>query len=108
MIGDRQHSLGRRKAHRPRRLSDGGYVLALSGLLLVPLLAFTGLAVDLGAWYARAAELQRAVDAAALAGVTALPQGETPAVDMAIAVLRQNGFDVDDPDIDFSYSQPAT
>ena len=37
-------------------------------LLLVPLMAFTGLAVDVGGWYARGAQLQRAADAAALAG----------------------------------------
>jgi len=48
---------------------DGGYILLLTALLMIPLLAFTALAVDLGAWYAQGAKIQRAADAGALAGV---------------------------------------
>ena len=44
-------------------------MLLLTALLMVPLLAFTALAVDLGAWYAQGARIQRAADAGALAGV---------------------------------------
>ena len=35
---------------------EKGYVLALTGLLLVPLVVFTAFGVDLGAWYAQAAK----------------------------------------------------
>lgn len=62
----------RRSLRRPlyRRLrEDKGYVLAMTGMMLVPLLAFTAMAVDLGSWYAQATRMQRAADAAALAGV---------------------------------------
>jgi Flp pilus assembly protein TadG len=75
-----------------RTSRDAGYILAMTALLLLPLLAFTGLAVDLGSWYARAAQIQRTTDAAALAGVAFLPLDEGDAIDAAIEVARQNGF----------------
>ncbi len=84
-----------------RETRDAGYAIALVSLLLLPLLAFTGLAVDLGGWYARAAAIQRATDAAALAGVSALPRGVDAAEAAALNVARQNGFQsgVDDVSI---------
>jgi hypothetical protein len=77
---------------RRRRIrGERGYVLALTALLIIPLLGVTGLAVDLGAWYARAAQIQRAADAAALAGVVYLPD-ESAARLRAREVAAQNGF----------------
>ncbi len=70
---------------------EEGYVLVLTALLLLPLLAVTGLAVDLGAWYARAAAIQRAADAAALAGVVYLPDMGA-ATTRAEAIASANGF----------------
>jgi Flp pilus assembly protein TadG len=82
----------RRRRGLPRGTrADQGYVLILTALLMLPLLAITGLAVDLGAWYARAAAIQRAADAAALAGVVYLPdygRASTVAADIA----SDNGF----------------
>lgn len=60
--------------------------------MLLPLLAVAGLAVDLGGWYARAAAVQKAADAAALAGVVFLPEGLAAAATRAEAVAAQNGF----------------
>ena len=55
---------------RRRMRGESGYVLAMIGMLIIPLLAFTAFAVDLGSWYAPGvARMQRAADAAALAGV---------------------------------------
>ena len=48
---------------RTRR--ERGYAAVLTALILVPLLGFAGFAVDVGAWYSRAASLQRAADSAA-------------------------------------------
>ena len=45
-------------ATRPRfgsKPSEKGYILAMAALLLIPMLAFTGFATDVGAWYARGA-----------------------------------------------------
>jgi hypothetical protein len=63
----------------------------MTALLIVPLLAFTGFAVDLGAWYARASAIQSAADAAALAGVTYMPNVDA-AETVALDIAAQNGF----------------
>lgn len=55
------------------RRDDRGYVLVTFALLLIPLLLIAGLAVDVGGWYSRTSDLQKATDAAALAGVVWLP-----------------------------------
>lgn len=81
----------RAKVRFPNR-GDKGYVMAMSALLLLPLLAFTGLAVDLGGWYSRAAAIQRTTDAASLAGVALLPLSEAQAIQRAEEVAAQNGF----------------
>ena len=80
--------------HRPsvgRDGEEGGYILILTALLLIPLIAITALAIDIGAWYVRAQANQRAADAAALAGVVWLPD-----MDEAVAVAREaalkNGY----------------
>lgn len=70
---------------------DSGYVIMLTALLIFPILAFTGFAVDLGAWYAKSARIQRASEAAALAGVTYMPDF-TRAEQVARDVAAANGF----------------
>jgi hypothetical protein len=72
-------------------VGDRGYVIAISALMLLPLLAFTGYAIDLGAWYGRAAQLQQIADAAALAGAVRLPL-DAEASKAAVAVLTKNGI----------------
>lgn len=52
--------------------SEKGQSTVLIALMFIGLLAFVGLAVDVGFIYARAAQLSTAMDAAALAGVTEL------------------------------------
>ncbi|HEU5151071.1 MAG TPA: pilus assembly protein TadG-related protein [Iamia sp.] len=85
-------------AHRRRGLvqtdraqQEGGYVLVKFALLLVPLLLMTGLSVDVGSWYSRIADIQKAADAAALAGVVWLPD-ETAAARYAREEATRNGF----------------
>jgi hypothetical protein len=65
--------------------------MIMTALLLIPLLAFAGLAVDVGGWYARGAQLQRAADAAALAGAALMPDF-TAAQAESVATARKNGF----------------
>lgn len=72
-------------------MRDGGYAVILTALMLVPLMGFAGFAVDVGAWYARASELSRAADAAALAGVVWQPDFAT-AEAAARAEAARNGF----------------
>lgn len=70
----------------------------MTALLLIPMLAFTGLAVDVGSWYAEANRIQRAADAGVLAGVVWMPD-EGRAEQAALAAIRRNGYDPADPDI---------
>jgi hypothetical protein len=70
---------------------DGGYTLALTALMLVPLMFFVAIAIDLGAWLAQAARVQRAADAAAMAGVVWMPEATT-AQAAATAAARANGY----------------
>lgn len=74
---------------------EDGYILAMMGLLIVPLLLMVGLSVDVGMWYNRASDVQKAADAAALAGVVWLPEIDV-AQDEARAVAARNGFDFEE------------
>ena len=86
--------------YRPRTRLKGerGYVLIMSALLMLPLLAFAGFAVDIGYWYTHANRMQRAADAASLAGVVWMPNDEK-AETIALETAKANGFDDADPDI---------
>ncbi len=74
-----------------RTKGEQGFVLAVTALMMVPLIIFTAFAVDLGAWYGQAAKMQRAADAASLAGVVQLPN-KVNAVAAAQTTLAKNGF----------------
>lgn len=63
-------------------------ITAISTLVFMLMLGF---AVDLGAWYLSASKLQRASDAASLAGAGALPDGAA-AETAAREALERNGF----------------
>jgi hypothetical protein len=73
------------------RGQEGGYVLILTTLLVVPLIAFVALAVDVGVWYTQASANQRTADAAALAGVVWLPD-EATAIAVASETAEKNGY----------------
>jgi hypothetical protein len=77
---------------RLRGDGDRGYVLGLTALFIVPLLLFTGFAVDLGAWTATASRAQAAADAASLAGVVYLPDQPNTAIAKALETARKNGY----------------
>ena len=85
--------------HRPRTPllrsrraeQEGGYILVMFALLLVPLLLLVGLSVDVGSWSNRSSDIQKAADAAALAGVVWLPD-EAKATEHARDAAERNGF----------------
>src|SRR5437762_11250033 len=71
---------------------DRGQTLVVVALLLTMLLGFVGLAVDV-AWYElNLIRMQRAADAAALAGVVYLPGNPTAANNAALEESTQNGY----------------
>jgi Flp pilus assembly protein TadG len=61
-------------ARRSRRREESGYVAITTALLMVMLMLMAALALDVSYFYARGNQVQRAADAAALAGVTRMPQ----------------------------------
>lgn len=75
--------------------------MATTALLLIPMLIFAAFAVDVGSWYVEAQKIQRASDAAALAGVVWMPD-ENKAREAALEIAAVNGYtdqpgDFDDP-----------
>jgi Flp pilus assembly protein TadG len=65
---------------------EAGQALVLVALSMIVLIGFVGLAIDVGSAYFTQRELQKAADAAALAGAQELPNSAT-----ATAVARQYG-----------------
>ena len=77
-----------------------GAVAVMTGLVAIALLAFMGLAVDLGHAYVGTSELQNSADAAALAGAKELDQtlaGVTAAVNKAVAIAAQHNHNFSTP-----------
>lgn len=82
---------------QPQSKKEAGQSIVLIALALVGLLAFVGIAVDVGFVFARQTQLQAAVDSAALAAVVELVQDTTNATranQKASQFLRTNGFNV--------------
>lgn len=77
---------------RRRQRDERGYVAVVSGLMLIVLLGFSAFAVDVGHWYLEGQRAQRAADAAALAGVTKLPDDRFGAYAEAQRYAATNGF----------------
>ncbi len=95
--------VGTTDGHTAHRDGEHGYVLATTALLLIPLMIFAALAVDVGGWYSKANQVQRAADAASLAAVVWMPDDDK-ALEVALETARQNGFDASDPDVDVQLS----
>ncbi len=83
------HSRARRQG------SERGFVLPLTALSIVVLTAMAGYGADLGSWYARTAQLQRAADAGALAGVVWMPNDVVSATNAATAAAARNDVTID-------------
>jgi hypothetical protein len=70
---------------------EEGFVAVFIGLVLVVMLVFAAFTVDFGSWYTRSAQIKRAADAAALAGVVWMPEFDQ-AQQYALAAAARNGF----------------
>lgn len=88
-----------RRRLRTRPAADRGFALVLMALVLVSMLGIAGLVVDLGAWQVEASRIQQAADAASLAGVVRLPDGDDAAITRAREIAADNGFDDSDADV---------
>src|SRR5256885_2544979 len=77
-----------RRAERDER----GQTLVVVALMLTALFGFVGLVADIGWYELNMVRIQRAADAAALAGVVYLPGNVTGAVAAAQLEAAKNGF----------------
>ncbi|HYA69462.1 MAG TPA: pilus assembly protein TadG-related protein [Acidimicrobiales bacterium] len=73
-------------------LPDGGVVIVYFALALLVIMGMAAFVIDLGYWYFQASRIQRAADAAALAGVTYMPGDLSDATTAATTVAAKNGF----------------
>ncbi|WP_280770404.1 Tad domain-containing protein [Salipaludibacillus daqingensis] len=77
---------------------EDGNVLVLVALSIVVLLGFTAMAVDAGRMYAEKSNLQKAMDASALAGAQVYYSEEDSKV-KAVEIADLNGFTIDESDV---------
>lgn len=72
---------------------ERGLAMVYFALTITIVLIAASFAVDLGWWYVRAQQAQRAADAASLAGVVWMPRDFTKATAVARASAKANGFE---------------
>ncbi len=77
-----------------RRPRSRGQVLVIFAMSILVLLGFTAIVVDVTWYWANTLRVQRAADAAALAGVVNLPGNVPGAVTTAVTAAAQNGYTV--------------
>ncbi len=77
-------------AHQPGHDRERGQMLLVLAFAMVGLLVAAGIAVDVGVLFMRQAQLDRAVDAAALAGVIVLDQGLDEANTRGMQLMAAN------------------
>lgn len=80
----------RRVAHG--RSAEAGAVALIVALLMPVFIGFVALSVDVARWYVEAERLQKAADAASLAGVVYMPQEFDQAQQVALDTARRNGY----------------
>ena len=83
------------------RSQEGGYITILLAVLLAGgfLMSALAISVDTARWYDEMNRVQKAADAAALAGVPYLPFDLTNATIRAKEVAKRNGYDDASPDV---------
>jgi Flp pilus assembly protein TadG len=81
-----------------RRRDEAGYAALVVALLgSTVFLGMAALGVDVARWYVEVERVQKVADAAALAGVTYMPNDMTKARATALAIASRNGYDDADP-----------
>jgi hypothetical protein len=84
-------SFAARTRARTRR-DDSAFALVFFALSIVVLMGIAALVVDVGYWFLHAQKIQRAADAAALAGVVWMPGSPSNATTTAMQAAAGNGF----------------
>jgi Flp pilus assembly protein TadG len=85
---------------RGRRRNQRGYVATVVAILVPTVfIGCCAISVDTARWYVEAERVQRAADAAALAGVVWMPSDFATAKTTALAAAKQNGYDDASPNV---------
>ena len=83
-----------RRAHARSGAQEGGFIAVVTAIVVAAVaLPCAAIAVDVGSWYVQVERVQKAADAASLAGVPYLPQDLASATTTAKATAARNGFD---------------
>ena len=77
---------------KAQRVKEAGQVIAIFALALMALIGLVGFAIDLTFTWREELRIQRAADAAALAGVVYLPGDVSNGMSAASAEARKNGY----------------
>jgi hypothetical protein len=88
--------------------SERAQIFVLTALSLTMVLGFSGLVIDVGAWYRAKRQLQATADAAALAGAQALPDDPATARTWALDYANGNGGGLDPADISINSPKSDT
>jgi Flp pilus assembly protein TadG len=75
-----------------RRDDERGFVLVFFSIMLILMLALAGFVVDFGNWQLQGTKIQRAADAASLAGAVFMPDDFTSATARALEIANANGI----------------
>lgn len=78
---------------------ESGAVLVIVAISMVALIGFAALAIDGGRLYSEKSKLQKALDAAVLAGAQGLTTSESRAIEIAEDVSQKNGFLLTEDDL---------
>ena len=76
--------------HRPR---TRGQIVVIFALAIIAFVGLSAIVIDVSWFWSNSLRMQRAADAAALAGVVHLPGREDLAIDDARAEAKKNGYD---------------
>ncbi len=107
-IGDvRPRPAGSRLAAARHRMASRGQMLVLFAVSIFVLTGITAIVVDVSWYWANSLRVQRAADAAALAGVVFLPGDTTTAYDKARKEAIKNGYNGSSPGITVTPLQDA-
>ncbi len=90
---------------RSRR--ESGQIVYLAAISLVMLLGFSALAVDIGMLYSTRRRMQTAADAAAIAGATALRDGQDYTQGRRATLRSFNGFTNSQNNVTVTVSEPT-
>ena len=95
-------------ATKGQRIREAGQIIAIFAIMLTALIGLVGIAIDVTFAWREELRVQRAADAAALAGVVYLPGDVPNGTTKALAEATKNGYTTNAPTTTVSAAQDGT